>query len=210
LPLLCQITHSFYKKENFMIIAKDKVVSVTYELKLANGTDETVEKVNQSNPLVFILGHGNLLPKFESNLTGLKIGDFFDFTLTAEEAYGKLSNEAIVDLPKSVFMVDGELDEDLLQIGNLVPMMDQAGNRFNGKVIELSTENVKMDFNHPLAGEALHFKGEVVEIREATDEEIAHGHIHQHSSCGCGSSDGCDSEGCGSGSGCESGSCGCN
>lgn len=178
-----------------MVIEKDKVVSVSYELKLANNSNEIVEKVNPNSPLQFLLGHGNLLPKFESNLTGLKAGDGFDFVLSSEEAYGPVSQEAIVDLPKSVFMVDGQIDDNLLTVGNVVPMMDQAGNRFNGKVTALTTDNVKMDFNHPLAGEALHFKGEVVGVREATEEELSHGHIHQNQE-GCGGGCNCSSSGC--------------
>ncbi len=179
-----------------MVIEKDKVVSVAYELKLANNSKELVEKVNSESPLQFILGYGNLLPKFESNLTGLKVGDGFDFVLSSEDAYGNVSSEALVELPKSVFMVDGQLDDNLLVLGNVIPMMDQSGNRFNGKVTELKADSVKMDFNHPLAGEALHFKGEVVGIREATEEELEHGHIHQKEEgcsggCSCGSGDGC-------------------
>jgi FKBP-type peptidyl-prolyl cis-trans isomerase SlyD len=193
-----------------MIIAKDRVVSLSYELKLA-GNGEIVEQVNNNNPLTFLLGHGNLLPKFESNLSGLKIGDGFDFVLKSDEAYGIISNEAIVDLPKTVFAVDGEVDNNLLTVGNVIPMMDQGGNRFNGRVLEVSPEQVKMDFNHPLAGKDLHFKGEVVDVREASQEEMEHGHIHQSGGCGCGSSCGCGDEAtdCSSGS-CGSGSCGCN
>jgi FKBP-type peptidyl-prolyl cis-trans isomerase SlyD len=177
-----------------MTIEKDKVVSVTYELKLANGSDEIVEKVNNDRPLEFLLGHGNLLPKFESNLTGLKIGDKFDFILNSDEAYGALSHEAIVDVPKSVFANDGQIDEDIITLGNVIPMMDNQGNRFNGTVKEIGSDSVKMDFNHPLAGENLHFKGEVVGIREATHEELTHGHIHQAASCGGGCD--CSSSGC--------------
>jgi FKBP-type peptidyl-prolyl cis-trans isomerase SlyD len=183
-----------------MIIEKDKVVAVTYELKIANGSDEVVEKVNNNRPLEFLLGRGNLLPKFESNLTGLKIGDKFDFVLQCQEAYGAISQEAIVDVPKSVFASDGQIDEDILTLGNIIPMMDNQGNRFNGKVKDLNGDSVKMDFNHPLAGENLHFKGEVVGIREATEEELTHGHIHQASSCG----GGCD---CNSSSSCADGCC---
>lgn len=180
-----------------MIITKDKVVSVAYELSLVSDESELVEKVNGNNPLVYLQGHGNLLPKFESYLDGLKVGDKFDFVLNTEEAYGKSSPEAIVDLPKTVFMVEGEVEEGLLEVGNNIPMMDNSGNRLNGRVVDVNDSTVKMDFNHPLAGESLHFKGEVVEIREATEEELAHGHIHRASSCGEG---GCDcSSGCGCG-----------
>ena len=188
-----------------MVAEKDKVVSISYELKLKGKIDEIVENVNKNNPLTFLLGHGNLLPKFESNLNGLKVGDNFDFILTSEDAYGKVSEEAIVELPKNVFMFDGTVNDELLYIGNVIPMTDQSGNRFNGKVIDLTEDNVKMDFNHPLAGETLHFKGEVVDVREASHEELEHGHIHQQNTGGCG---------CGSGCGCsdsssEAGACGC-
>jgi FKBP-type peptidyl-prolyl cis-trans isomerase SlyD len=161
-----------------MVIANDKVVSVIYELKLAQGDGELIEKVNPNKPLIFLFGRGNLLPKFESNLNGKKMGDQFDFILSSEEAYGDFSIEAIVEIPKSIFSVDGEIDNNLLTLGNVIPMMDNSGNKFNGKVMELNSDSVKMDFNHPLAGKSLHFKGEVVGIREATTEELEHGHLH--------------------------------
>ena len=78
-------------------------------------------------------------------------------------------------------------------------MMDGDGNRLNGVVVAVNTETVTMDFNHPLAGENLHFQGKIVEVREATSEEIQHGHIHSADSCGGECSDGH----------CGSGSCGC-
>ncbi|MCX7985935.1 MAG: peptidylprolyl isomerase [Bacteroidales bacterium] len=187
-----------------MIIEKGKVVSVLYELRLADGSDELIEKVNESRPLQYLQGHGNLLPKFEAYLEGLTVGDTFDFVLKSEEAYGPISNEAIVDVPISVFEVDGKIDEELLTIGNVIPMMDNQGNRFNGKVLEVTLDNVKMDFNHPLAGADLHFTGRVLEIREATPEELMHGHIHQTSSgCSCGGGCSCATEPS------ESDSCGC-
>ena len=196
-----------------MIAKKNKVVAVSYELRVA-GKSELIEKVTDQQPLKFILGSGNLLQKFEENLTGLKIGDSFDFVLKTEEAYGVVNQEAIVELPKNIFEVNGVVDEEMLSIGNTIPMSDHNGNRFNGKVIDVTAELVKMDFNHPLAGESLHFKGAVVEVREATEEELEHGHLHSENAggCGCGSGCGCgDSEAsCDSGSGgCGSG-CGCN
>jgi len=161
-----------------MVIVNDKVVSVIYELKLAQVDGELIEKVDPNRPLMFLFGRGNLLPKFESNLSGMKMGDQFDFILSSEDAYGDFSKDAIVEIPKSIFSVDGEIDESLLTLGNVIPMMDNSGNKFNGKVMELNSDSVKMDFNHPLAGKSLHFKGEVVGIREATDEELEHGHLH--------------------------------
>ncbi len=178
-----------------MIIEKGKVVSVLYELRAADGSDELIEKVNENRPLQYLQGYGNLLPKFEEQLEGLKEGDTFDFVLKSEDAYGQPSNEAIVNVPISVFEVDGKIDDELLTIGNIIPMMDNQGNRFNGKVLEVTLDNVKMDFNHPLAGVDLHFKGSILNIREATQEELMHGHIHQTSSgCSCGGGCSCSEE----------------
>jgi FKBP-type peptidyl-prolyl cis-trans isomerase SlyD len=176
-----------------MKIAKDKVVSVTYELSILNNDTEIIEKVTDQRPLTFLLGHNNLLPKFELALTGLQTGESFDFILNSNEAYGQIIQEAVIELPKSVFKNDDQIDESLFFIGNVVPMMDKDGNHFNGKIIELYDDKVKMDFNHPLAGEDLHFKGQVIEVREALEEEIAHGHIHNPQNC-----NGCESD-CGNG-----------
>jgi FKBP-type peptidyl-prolyl cis-trans isomerase SlyD len=163
-----------------MIVEKNKVVSLSYELKVAG---ETVETVGADSPLMFLFGAGNLLPKFEENLSGLKINEGFDFELVSDDAYGPVNNEAIVDVPLQAFAVDGDVDRGMLQEGNHIPMMDQAGNRLNGMVVKFDDEYVTMDFNHPLAGNDLHFSGTVVEIREASTDELEHGHVHSPDSC---------------------------
>jgi len=200
-----------------MIAQKDKVVSLSYILRRADSVDkEIVEEVGKDTPLTFLFGHGNLLPKFEANIDGLKVGDKFAFDLPCDDAYGKTQAEAIVDLPKNIFEIDGAIDEEMLVVGNAIPMMDGNGNRLTGLVLEVADDTVKLDFNHPMAGADLNFAGEVVDIREATEDELKHGHIHQAGGCGgsCGSGD-CGSGGCGE-EGCESGSegsscgCGCN
>ena len=120
---------------------------------------------------------------------------------------------AVVNVPKSIFMVDGQIDENLLKLGNTVPMMDAEGRRMNGKILSIDEEAVQMDFNHPMAGNDLFFKGQVSEIREATEEELNHGHVHAGGGCGCGSGEGscddkekkggnCDDSGQGGGCGC--------
>jgi FKBP-type peptidyl-prolyl cis-trans isomerase SlyD len=169
-----------------MIIEENKVVSLTYELRVNDEKGEIVEKVEKKAPLTFLFGHNNLLPDFEAKIDGLKKGDPFSFNLEPEKAYGQVSNEAIVDLPKNIFEVDGKIDENLLKEGNTIPMQDNSGNRLNGIVMEIGDESVKMDFNHPLAGDTLYFKGEVAEIRNATEEEISHGHVHQGDQHPCG------------------------
>jgi FKBP-type peptidyl-prolyl cis-trans isomerase SlyD len=168
------------------MIKENKVVSLAYELRVNDEKGEIIEKVEKTSPLTFLFGRGNLLPDFEANLQGLKEGDDFSFTLEPEKAYGQISDEAIVDLPRDIFEVDGKIDDNLLEIGNSIPMQDNSGNRLNGIVLEVGDETVKMDFNHPLAGDTLYFKGEVSEIRDATSEELSHGHVHQGGSHPCG------------------------
>ncbi|KAB2871265.1 MAG: peptidylprolyl isomerase [Bacteroidales bacterium] len=178
-----------------MIIAKDKVVSISYELKV-NG--ELVDTAAAENPLEFLYGHGQLLQLFEDNLKGLAVGDSFEFMIPPKEGYGEVNDMAIVELPKDIFMVDGELQEDLLTIGNRLPMRDSEGNALDGTVVEVNESAVVMDFNHPLAGQDLFFTGNIVNVREASVEELSHGHVHgaghahehkhenDNGGCGCG------------------------
>ena len=151
-----------------------------------------------------------MLPKFENHLQGLVEGEPFNIKLDKTDAYGEVNNDAIVELPKHVFLVDGKFDNELIQIGNTVPMMSSNGQRLNGLVLEISEEIVKMDFNHPLAGEDLFFSGEVLSVRQASDEEVAQ-ILYGGGGCGCGSG-GCGPSDCGDGS-CgtndNAGGCGC-
>ena len=119
-----------------------------------------------------------MLPKFEENLNGLKAGDNFEFQLTCEDAYGPASEDAVVELPKNIFEVDGSIEEGLLEEGNVIPMQNNEGHKFNGVVVEVNDDMVTMDFNHPLAGDDLHFTGKIIDIREATPEEVDDGHVH--------------------------------
>ncbi len=189
-----------------MVINKDKVVSLIYELRLDSPSGEVVEELTQDNPLTFLFGSGNLMPKFEENINGLQIGDDFNFDLASVDAYGEVNEAAIVEVPISAFEMDGKIDHNLLTLGNTIPMRDNSGNRLNGVVKEVTTENVKMDFNHPLAGNHLFFKGQVTDIREATEEEISHGHVHG-GGCGC-NGGGCEDKGH-EGGGCGDSGCGC-
>ena len=193
-----------------MTIAKDKMVSVTYELKLDGKEGDVFEKAGKDSPLIFLYGSGMMLPAFENGLTDKKASDTFEISIAAADAYGEVNEEAIVDLPKSIFMVDGKVDEELITPGNSVPMMSTNGQRMEGVVVSVTEDTVQMDFNHPLAGEDLYFTGEILEVRDATTEEL---NAAYSSGCGCGSGGGCgdggcESEGCGSGDQKSSG-CGC-
>jgi|WetSurMetagenome_2_1015567.scaffolds.fasta_scaffold11770_5 FKBP-type peptidyl-prolyl cis-trans isomerase SlyD len=180
-----------------MVVSQNKVVSVTYELRVEGNV---IESVDRTAPLTFVFGSGSLLPKFEDNLAGLKVGDLFDFDLLSEDAYGVYDESSLIKVPLNAFQIDGKVDYHLVKIGNKIPMQDSEGHRLTGVVKLVDADAVTMDFNHPLAGNHLFFKGEVTDIRQASEEELMHGHVH--SSCGCES--GCGS--CGDGS-CDDGSC---
>jgi FKBP-type peptidyl-prolyl cis-trans isomerase SlyD len=174
-----------------MNISKNKVVSLSYELRVDGQDGEIIETVNDGRPLEFIFGTQSLVPGFERNISNLKTGDHFSFLLACEDAYGQALEEAVVEIPKTAFVVDGEIDNDMFFEGNAVPMMDSNGNHLNGVIAEVKDNSVVMDFNHPLAGDDLFFTGMVVDVRDATPEELEHG---LHGSC---PSDGCG--GCGGG-----------
>ncbi len=163
-----------------MKIELNSVVSVTYELRIDDelGEKELLETVEEDNPMVFLYGMSGLPEKFEEELQGMQVGDTFEFSISPEEGYGEFDPEAIVELPMSIFAIDGETDEEMLQVGNFIPMTDAEGNRMQGRVVAVDNENVQMDFNHPLVGKYMYFIGQIVGVRIATSEEIAHGHVH--------------------------------
>ena len=193
-----------------MTIAKDKMVSVTYNLRLDGKDGDIFETAEKTNPLVFLCGAGMMLPAFENGLMNKKTGDTFEIEIPAIDGYGEVNEDAIVDLPKNIFQVNGKFDEELVAPGNSVPMMSSNGQRMEGLVISVEADVVKMDFNHPLAGEDLHFTGEILEVRDATEEELSSAYS---AGCGCSGggcgSDGCESGGCGDHEHSESG-CGCH
>ncbi|TXK51938.1 peptidylprolyl isomerase [Pontibacter qinzhouensis] len=163
-----------------MKIEKDKVVSLTYELRIKDesGEQTLIETATKEQPMVFLFGASGLPEQFEDNLDGLSAGDAFSFSLDAEDGYGDFDPNAMVDLPKSVFEIEGAIPDNMLEEGNFIPMADNEGNQLQGRVIKVEEETVTMDFNHPLAGKELFFEGKVEEVREATSEEIDHGHVH--------------------------------
>ncbi|PTN07758.1 peptidylprolyl isomerase [Mangrovibacterium marinum] len=186
-----------------MVISKNKMVSLTYDLRIGSAEGEMIEQATAEKPLTFVFGAGLMLPKFEALLEGMEQGKAFNISLKSAEAYGEIDENAIVDLPKTIFIMDGKFDDEIIKVGNTVPMMSSNGQRMNGLVLEITDETVKMDFNHPLAGEDLFFSGDILEVRQATDEEIA-----ATVQGGCGSGCGCgDESSCGSGCGCDDESC---
>lgn len=164
-----------------MKIEKNKVVAITYELRAGKeNEDETVlvETVEKDNPFYFLFGNSGLPEGFEKNLEEKNEGETFNFKLSVEEGYGHPDDEAIVEIPKSAFQVEGKVDEEMLTEGNFLPMMDDRGYRIQGKVVKVFDDKVLMDFNHPLVGFELYFNGKVEKVREATESELEHGHVH--------------------------------
>lgn len=179
-----------------MKITPNKYVAVIYDLNVGEGDErELMERATVELPLKFIFGTGMMIPAFEQNLDGLEEGDSFQFTIEPADAYGDYIEENVVDLPKDIFKVNGKFDAEMIKEGNTVPMMDAEGNHMNGSVLEVKEDIVVMDFNHPLAGETLHFTGKVIDVHEPTAKEIADLTAPAE---GCG---GCDCNNCGGGCG---------
>ena len=183
-----------------MKITQNAVVEFCYELEVDG---QVVDHTTKERPLDYIHGTGSLLPKLEAHIEGMEPGCKFDVTLSPADGYGEIDPQRIIDLPKAAFEVNGEVREDLLVPGNTIPMISPMGGVIPGVVLEVSAESVKMDLNHQMAGKTLHFTGEVLTVREATEKELTEGlHGEFVHSCGCG---GCHGGDCG---GCEGGHCG--
>lgn len=174
----------------------NKYVTVAYELYTDNdkGIHELVEKAPIEHPFQFISGLGIALDSFESKILALAEGEAFDFVLKVDEAYGPYEQDHVIELPKETFAINDRFDKDMVYPGAVLPLVNADGMRFQGLVLELKDNTVIIDLNHPLAGKDLHFKGQVVTMRDATNEEIQA--LINHEGCNCGG----DCEG-----GCEGG-----
>ena len=147
-------------------IANNKVASVHYTGTLPDSGD-IFDSSEGRDPLTFLIGHKNMIPGFERELMGSKVGDKVEFTLSAEEAYGEHNPEAIQVVPLNMF---GEITPEV----GMTLMSDMGPFR----VTEVNDESATVDFNHELAGKSLTFNVEVIDIRDAPEQEISHGHAH--------------------------------
>lgn len=181
-----------------MKIENKKVVELTYEL-IVDG--KVVDKATAEKPLDYIHGEHMLLPKFESEIEGLEPESEFEFTLTPEEGYGEYEPKRKFDIPKESFEVDGTIREDLMQVGKVIPMLNSSGMVVQGLIAAVNDNTVTMDFNHPMAGKTLNFKGKVISVRDATEKELTEGlhgefapredgHCHGNGGCCHGHEDG--------------------
>lgn len=148
-----------------MKISTNSIAGITYTLT-DNSSGEELEKTPDDKLMKFKFGIGELMPKFEENLIGLAKGDSFDFIIQTKDAYGDVDPYGIFDIPKDTFDVNGTIDEDMLQVGNQVPLTDNQGNKHLGLITKVLDNAVTMNFNHPLAGINLRFVGSIIEVFE--------------------------------------------
>lgn len=155
-----------------MTVTKNKVVLIHYTLK--DDTGEVLDSSEGREPLAFIQGIGNIIPGLEEKLEGKATGDKLETVIGPEKAYGIRSEDNVHIVPLQSFEADGD---EKLEVGMQVRVETNQGISL-ADVAKIDGEEVTLDLNHPLAGETLHFNVEVVDIRDATKEELDHGHAH--------------------------------
>ena len=152
-------------------IADGKVVHFHYTLK--NQAGEVLDSSAGREPMPYLHGAGNIVPGLERQLAGLKVGDTVDATVEPEEGYGTVDDNWPQQVPRDAFPGDIEI-----QAGMQFFAQSPDGGHFPVWIARVDDDSVWVDGNHPLAGETLYFAVEIVEIRDATAEEQAHGHPH--------------------------------
>ncbi len=182
-----------------MIIEKGKAVSINYVLTDDKG--EELDSTQYQDPMVYLHGADNILPKLEEVLEGKSIKSRAKTKLTPEDGYGVYRDELVQTVP-----LDGFPNADQVKVGTQFQLDTPEGPKI-ATITRVENGEFTIDMNHPLAGQTLHFEVEVVDIRDATAEELEAGHIHVE--CGCGHSHSHDSEGCGCDHSDESKECGC-
>lgn len=153
-------------------VADEMVVSLDYTLRLDD--DQIIDTSQGREPLEFIQGQGHIIPGLERELYGMGVGDHKQVTVSAAEGYGERDEERMQLVSRDAFGPGTEI-----QTGMGVQMQDpQSGHVYQGTITEISDDNVLIDFNHPLAGETLHFDVTIAGLRPATEDELEHGHVH--------------------------------
>jgi FKBP-type peptidyl-prolyl cis-trans isomerase SlyD len=163
-----------------MKIEKNKVVTLSCELRENDKKGDIIDAYPQDDPLKFLAGASNIIEEFEGKITGLSAGENFEFTLDASQAFGEYDDEQVMAIPYDTIMNANQDKDTKLEIGHPIKLADDQGNEMFGEVtlINIEENNVEVDFNHPFAGIPVHFSGKVIEVRDATDSEIDHGHAH--------------------------------
>jgi FKBP-type peptidyl-prolyl cis-trans isomerase SlyD len=147
------------------------VVSMEYTLKIDG---EVIDSSEGQDPLEFLTGYSNIISGLEREMIGMKVGESKDVVVVPADGYGEYDEEAYLDVPSGQFPKDMKLEEGLE-----LTVRDDSGQARYARVESIEGEKVRLNFNHPLAGDELHFNVKVVNLREPTGEELEHGHVHQ-------------------------------
>lgn len=185
-------------------IKPGKYFEIAYKLYRVepDGKETLVHEVTADDPDRAICGVTlGFVEALDEHLLGLKPGDKFDFTAEPEKAFGPYTEEEIYTIPREQMTVEGKFDESMFTPGALIPLMTPDGYRIDGTVVKLTPEAVVLDLNHPLAKDHVHYVGEVLAVREPTEDELKPA---QGGCCGGGCCGGSD---CGDGN-CGDGNCG--
>ena len=151
-------------------VQKDMVVSMEYTLHVDN---EEIDSSKGQAPLQFLAGHGNIISGLEREMIGMKVGDSKDVVIAPADGYGEFDEEAYLDVPLDQFPGDMSVEEGLE-----LTVKDESGQARYARVDNVAENTARLNFNHPLAGDELHFNVKVVGLREPTQEELEHGHVH--------------------------------
>jgi len=157
-----------------MTVKKDAVVEIHYTLK--NDAGEVLDSSVGKDPMPFMHGRGHIIAGLEKAVEGMKVGESCDVSLAPEDAYGFHDKEAIQEIPMEALK-----GIDKLEVGMNLQSQDQHGNPVNVRVLKITKKAITVDANHQLAGETLHFNVSIESVREATADELKHGHVHSAS-----------------------------
>lgn len=174
-------------KTDLTKVAKDLVVSMEYELTVDG---EVLDATDAGDPIEFIQGYENIIPGLEKAVEGMAIGESKEVFVKAVDAYGEYDADGFVEVPKA------EFPEDIpMEVGVEISVTNDDGEEMTAFIEEVSMETITLNFNHPLAGKDLNFKVKITGMREATAEELEHGHVH-FNDCECGDDCECEDGGC--------------
>lgn len=151
------------------------IVTFRYEMFIHHEDGTQTRQVEESKPLTVMFGRGNLLEPFEKKLIGLKENDTFDFMLKSTDTFGPHQSHAVQDFDKKEMLEGTDYGDMEIEKDMYLPMETEEGTPFNGKVVDIQGDKITLDFNHPLAGKDLHFRGEIISVREPTPEELQAG-----------------------------------
>lgn len=156
---------------NLTLVAKDTVVSFHYTLSDKGG--QVLDSSQGGQPLVYLHGYSQIVPGLENALVGKAVGSAFKVAVEPSEGYGERNEQMVITLPRT----QGNLPADI-EVGFVVELVSPEGDEIPARVVKLTEADITLDANHPLAGETLYFEIELTDVRAATKEEIAHGHVH--------------------------------